>query len=218
MEKYLFLDCETAETSDINGKVDSHNGQVYDIGLMVIDNTGHVYEKMSFINEDVFFGMPDSMSSAYYASKIPQYLTDMRMGKRKIINTKQLYFSVRAICKKWDIQGIIAHNAYFDVNALNATIRYQTKSDIRFFFPWNVKIIDTLAMSRKTFAHDPEYIAWCEKNSYMTNHKVPRPRLTAEILYRYITGTEDFTESHTGLEDVEIEKEIYLMCLNKMGE
>lgn len=218
MEKYLFIDCETAETSDENGKVDAHNGQAYDLGMMVIDETGKVYDQKSVINEDVFFGMPEAMRNAYYADKMPQYLAEMRMGKRKILNTWQIYRLFHEMCQKYDIKGIIAHNAFFDVNALNATMRYQTKSRVRWFLPWGLKVIDTLAMARNTFAKDPEYVAWCVENGYMTNHNVPRPRLTAEILYRYITGQEDFTESHTGLEDVEIEKEIYLKCLEKMGE
>lgn len=218
MEKYLFMDCETAETSDENGKVNARNGQAYDLGLMVIDETGRVYERVSLVNEDVFFGMPNSMKEAYYADKMPQYLEDMRMGRRKIMNTWQIYRKFHELCQKYDIKGVIAHNAFFDVNALNATMRYQTKSKVRWFLPWNMKIIDTLAMARETFAKDPKYQKWCVENGYMTNHFVPRPRLTAEILYRYITGQNDFTESHTGLEDVEIEKEIYLKCLERMGE
>ena len=218
MEKYLFLDCETAESSDENGKVDAHNGQAYDLGLMVIDETGFVYEQVSLVNEDVFFGMPESMRNAYYADKMPQYLDDMRMGKRQIMNTWQMYRVFRDLCRKYDIKGVIAHNAFFDVNALNATMRYQTKSRVRYFLPWSLEIIDTLKLARNTFAKDPEYVRWCVENGYMTNHNVPRPRLTAEILYRYITGQDDFTESHTGLEDVQIEKEIYLKCLEKMGE
>ena len=97
-------------------------------------------------------------------------------------------------------------------------MRYQTKSRVRFFLPWGLKIIDTLALARNTFAKDPDYVRWCVENGFMTNHKTPRPRLTAEILYKYITGQEEFEESHTGLEDVKIEKEIYLKCLEKMGE
>ena len=218
MEKYLFVDCETAESSDENGKVDARNGQAYDLGMMVIDENGKIYDQISVINEDVFFGMNESMANAYYASKIPQYLEDMRMGKRKILNTWQIYRLFHELCQKYDIKGIIAHNAWFDVNALNATMRYQTKSRVRWFLPWGLKIVDTLALARNTFAKDPEYVAWCVENGYMTNHKVPRPRLTAEILYKYITGDDEFTESHTGLEDVEIEKEIYLKCLERMGE
>ena len=37
-------------------------------------------------------------------------------------------------------------------------------------------------------------------------------RKTAEILYRYISGEADFTEKHTGLEDVLIETQILAHC------
>jgi hypothetical protein len=39
--------------------------------------------------------------------------------------------------------------------------------------------------------------------------------LTAEILYRYITGNLEFEESHTGLEDVDIERQILAYCFAK---
>ena len=41
------------------------------------------------------------------------------------------------------------------------------------------------------------------------------PRATAEILYRYITQDVDFIEDHTGLEDVLIEKEIFVRCMKQ---
>jgi hypothetical protein len=49
----------------------------------------------------------------------------------------------------------------------------------------------------------------------MTKHKTPRPQVKAEVLYKYITGDNDFIESHTALEDVLIEKEILAYCFNK---
>lgn len=217
MAKYLFMDGETAETPKVDGKLDVKNGQNYDLGLMVIDDEGKEYERVSLVNEDVFFRMPDSMREAYYAEKIPQYLDDMRMGKRKIVNTWQMYRIFHELCAKYNIEGVIAHNAFFDVNTLNATMRYQTKSRVRWFLPYGMKVIDTLKMAQETFGKDPEYIAWCKENGYMTNHAVPRPRLTAEVLYRYITGNNEFAESHTGLEDVMIEKEIFMACKARMS-
>ena len=106
----------------------------------------------------------------------------------------------------------------FYVKTLNATMRYQTKSRCRWFIPWGMEVIDTLKLARNTFGKDPKYVTWCKENGYMTNHSVPRPRLTAEVLYRYITGDNSFIESHTGLEDVTIEKEIFLKCMERMGE
>jgi hypothetical protein len=215
---YLFMDSETAETPKIDGQLDVGNGQVYDLGLMVIDENGKIYDQMSMVNEDVFFRMPESMQNAYYADKIPQYLEDMRMGKRKIVNSWQMYKIFAEMLQKYDISAVVAHNAFFDVKVLNATMRYQTKSRVRWFLPWGTEIIDTLKLARNTFGKDPKYVTWCEENGYMTNHATPRPRLTAEILYRYITGNNSYMESHTGLEDVTIEKEIFKACMERMGE
>jgi len=214
---YLFMDSETAETPKIDGQLDVGNGQVYDLGLMVIDDEGKIYEKISLINEDVFFRMPQSMQEAYFANKIPQYLEDMRMGKHKIVNSWQMYQIFHELCRKYDISAVVAHNAYFDIKALNATMRYQTKSRCRWFLPWGMEVIDTLKLARNTFAKDPQYVTFCKENGYMTNHEKPRPRLTAEILYKYITGCYEFEESHTGLKDVEIEAQIF-MEMKQRGE
>ena len=217
MPKYLFMDSETAETNMIDGQLDVTNGQVYDLGLMVIDENGKVYDQISLVNEDVFFGMPQSMQEAYFADKIPQYLEDMRKGKRKIVNSWQMYKIFTEMCQKYEVVAVVAHNAFFDVKVLNATMRYQTKSRVRWFLPWGTEIIDTLKLARNTFGKDPQYVQWCKDNGYMTKHETPRPRFTAEVLYRYITGDNSYEESHTGLEDVTIEKEIFLKCMERMG-
>jgi hypothetical protein len=217
MAKYLFMDSETAETNVVNGQLDVANGQVYDLGLMVIDENGKVYDQISMVNEDVFFRMPESMQNAYFADKIPQYLVDIRMGKRKIVNSWQMYKIFAEMCRKYEVSAVVAHNAFFDVKVLNSTMRYQTKSRVRWFLPWGMEIIDTLKLARNTFATDPKYVEWCKENGYMTNHATPRPRLTAEILYRYITGDNEFVESHTGLEDVQIEADIFLK-MKELGE
>ena len=217
MAKYLFMDSETAETNVVDGQLDVANGQVYDLGLMVIDENGKVYDQISMVNEDVFFRMPESMRNAYFADKIPQYLVDIRMGKRKIVNSWQMYKIFAEMCRKYEVSAVVAHNAFFDVKVLNSTMRYQTKSRVRWFLPWGVEVIDTLKLARNTFATDPKYVEWCKENGYMTNHATPRPRLTAEILYRYITGDNEFIESHTGLEDVQIEADIFLK-MKELGE
>lgn len=213
---FLVIDGETCNTPVIDGQLDVKNGQVYDLGGAVIDEYGTEKERFSVVNEDVFFRMPNQMNEAYYSEKIPQYLEDMRMGNHKIVDTWGMYKVVKDLCEKYDIQAIVAHNSRFDVQALNATIRYQTKSRKRYFLPYGVRIIDSLKLAKKVFGTDPQYIAFCQENGYMTNHTTPRPRLTAEVLWRYISKDNDFIESHTGLRDVEIEKEIFTKCLEAL--
>ena len=53
----------------------------------------------------------------------------------------------------------------------------------------------------------------CQENGYVL--KNGQPRKTAEILWRFISGNNDFEESHTGLEDVLIEAEIMFYCFRQ---
>ena len=213
----LITDGETCETPrNEQGQLDVKNGQVYDLGGGVLNlEQGKIIKEFSIINEDVFFGMPDSMREAYYADKIPQYLQEMREGKRTIMNTWQLWDYFYHICQAYDVKAIVGHNVWFDVNTLNATMRYQTKSRRRYFLPYGIQIMDTMRMAEKVIANTREYIDFCVTNNYMTNHSKPRPRLTAEILWRFLTNDNNFQEEHTGLEDVKIEAQIFLECLRR---
>ena len=86
---------------------------------------------------------------------------------------------------------------------------------MRFFFPYDTELWDTLKMARQTIGQQKTYKAFCERNGFMTNHKKPQVRLTAEVLYRYISGNLDFEENHTGLEDVMIETQILAHCFRQ---
>ena len=88
-----------------------------------------------------------------------------------------------------------------------------TKSKYRYFFPYEVEICDTLKMARQVIAKTPTYKNYCVTNGYLTKNN--QVRLTAEILYRFISGVEDFEEEHKGLDDVMIEKEILAYCYRK---
>ena len=204
---YLVFDTETANGLD--------NPLMYDLGFAVIDKTGKVYIHHSFIIYEIFFGMSDLMKSAYYAEKIPKYIEQIKTGERKVVSlyTAKKIFS--EVCKEYNVKAVIAHNARFDYNSTNQTQRYITKSKYRFFLPYGVELWDTMKMAMDTNGKQKMYCEWCEKNGYMTNHRIPRPQMKAEILYKYISGNHDFVESHTGLEDVMIEKEIFVHCMRQ---
>lgn len=199
---YLMTDTET--TNDIECPL------VYDIGFAVIDENGKVYASYSYVNADIFCD-DELMESAYFAEKIPQYWDDIKSGKRILKSFRSIERIFRRVCKDWDIQGIVAHNAQFDYNALNTTKRYITTSRYRYFFPFGVKIVDTLKLSRKVFGKNDDYRNFCISNNYVTSNN--QNRYTAEIIYRFLTKCNDFMEEHTGLADCMIEKDIFCHCL-----
>jgi hypothetical protein len=85
-----------------------------------------------------------------------------------------------------------------------------TKSKYRYFFPYGTEICDTMRMARDVIGKMPTYKRFCEENGFLTANG--RLSMKAEILYRFISKDLDFVESHTGLEDVMIEKEIMAYC------
>ena len=217
MEKALYMvyDTEVCNCPKIDGQLDVANGQVYDLGIQIVDKEGYVYDEYSIVNGDVFWGMPEAMKEAYFADKRPQYVADILAGKRKVLNTWQIYKLVRDLCEEYNIKACVAHNARFDVKALNATMRYQTKSRCRWFFPYEMPMWDTMKMANDTICKQKRYKEFCEENGYMTNHATPQVRKTAEIIWRYLTDDVTFEEEHTGLADVEIEAQIFAECIRQ---
>lgn len=200
---YLTIDTETANTIDCP--------IVFDIGGAIHDKRGEVLETFSFIVREVFYGMPHLMETCYYQSKLPAYHAQIAEGSRKVVSWYEVKRHISELCALYNVRAIIAHNMRFDYLSTNTTQRYLTHSKYRYFFPKDIEIWDTLAMARDTIVKQKTYKRFCQTNGYCT--KNGQPRATAEILYRYITGNNDFEESHTGLEDVLIEKEIFAKCL-----
>lgn len=200
---YLVFDCETANTMD--------DPFVYDLGWSVVDEDFNVLIERSFVNADVFIAEKELMKSAYFAEKIPQYVADIADGKRELRRFNTIRKAFALDCKMFGITEIYAHNARFDYRALQTTQRYLTKSQYRWFFPFGVEICDTLKMARQTFGKSEEYKKFCHENDFVCGNG--QLRMTAEVLYRFITKDLTFEEEHTGLADVRIEREILRHCL-----
>lgn len=199
---YLMLDTETTNMIDCP--------LCYDVGFSVINDEGKTLEKHSYVVADIFLDK-DLMDVAYFKDKIPTYWEDIKAGKRMLRRFATVRAIVRDVMAQYNINTVIAHNMRFDYCSTNTTQRYLTCSKWRYFFPYGTKFVCTLKMARATFNKDEKYIAFCEENNFVTKHG--KPQLTAEVIYRYLTNNIEFVESHTGLEDVEIETEIFFACI-----
>lgn len=201
MRKFIVLDTETTNSLD--------DPLTYDIGFAVIDEKGKVYESYSFVIADIFLDK-ELMKSAYFADKIPQYWQDIKDGKRKLAKLLTVKKILTKVMKDNHINIVIAHNARFDYRSLATTQRFLTSSKYRYFLPYGTQVYCTLKMARQALKNNVEYDNFCWNNHYITKRGCKR--YTAEIIYRFLTGDNDFIESHTGLEDVLIEKEIFSFC------
>ena len=206
----IVIDTETCPLDKDFEGVDPMNMFVYDIGWVVTDKRGTTYAERSFVVDEIFNKEIDLMNSSYYAEKLPQYREDIANGSRIVAD----FYTIRKILlddmEEYGIKEVYAHNMRFDYHSLNNTERWLTKSKYRYFFPYGTEICDTLRMAREVIGKMPTYKSFCEKNGYLT--KTGRISMKAEHLYRFISKDNDFIESHTGLEDVLIEKEIMAYC------
>ena len=207
----LVIDTETANTiADENGNLDMSNVLMYDCGWAVVDTHSGVYVERSYVNRDVFCEERDLMRSAYYAKKIPQYCAELQAGKRKMATTYEIRQQMLEDMETYHTNIVVAHNARFDLNALNTILRYTTKSKYRYWFPYGTEIWDTMKMARDVIHKMQTYKDFCERHNLKT--KNGRLSTTAESLYKFIIQDPTFEESHTGLEDVQIEREIMFYC------
>ena len=203
-EKFMVFDTET--TNDIDCPI------MYDFGFAIIDKNGNIYRKGSFVVADVFLDK-ELMESAFFAEKIPMYWEQIKRGERELKRLANIRKIVLNTMKEFNIKIVMAHNTRFDYRSTATTQRYMTNSKYRYFFPYGTEFWDTLKMAREIFSVDENYCAFCTENNFLT--KNGKNKYTAEILYRYLTDDISFEESHTGLEDVLIEKEIFVHCIQK---
>ena len=206
----IVLDTETCPIDKDLKEVSASNMWTYDCGWAVVDKRGTVYKTRSFVNADIFLNEKELMKSAYYSNKIPMYWEDIKSGKRILTSFYNIRKALLEDIEEYGVKEIFAHNMRFDYGTLNTTQRWLTKSKFRYFFPKDLQICDTLKMARDVIAKMPTYRRFCEENGFLTKRGSLQTK--AEVLYKFISKDLDFIESHTGLEDVMIEKEILAYC------
>ena len=198
----VMLDTETAN--------DLENPLVYDIGWSIVDKWGNVYRQRSFVNREIFFLEKELMQSSYYAEKLPLYYKRIARGETVVANWQTIKKILWQDMAEFETKIVSAHNARFDYKSTTTTQRWLTKSAYRYFFPKGTEIWDTLKMARDVIGKMPTYRKWCEANGHICRNG--QLKMTAEVLYRFISGNEEFDEEHTGLADVLIEKDILAYC------
>ena len=202
-EKFIVLDVETAN--------DTTDALTYDIGFIVADRHGNIYENHSFCVYDIYCCERELMQSAYYANKLPLYEQGLADGSYKMVLFSTVKKIIWNLMKEYNITKVFAYNCHFDRNALNKTQRYITKSKYRWFFPKETEFCDIWNFACSTICQQKAYKDFCELNGYISS-RGNNYKTSAETVYQFITNQNNFEELHQGLADVYIEYEILLRC------
>ena len=202
-EKFIVLDVETAN--------DTIDALTYDIGFIVADRHGNIYESHSFCVYDIYRGERELMQSAYYAHKLPLYEEGLKKGEYKLVKFSTVKSIIWKLMADYNITKVFAYNCHFDRNALTKTQRWLTKSKYRWFFPKETEFCDIWNFACSTICQQKAYKDFCELNGYISN-RGNNYKTSAETVYQFITNQNNFEELHQGLADVFIEYEILLKC------
>ena len=204
-EMYLVIDTETCNTVE--------QPLPYDIGFAICDRMGNIAEERSYVVAETFLDMKDTMKSAYFAEKIPQYWEDIKNGSREIKSIYKIRKEVKDLMKKYNVKKVGAYNMGFDKRALNNVMRYATKSFCRWFFPFGTEFFCIWHLATQTLLQQKTFFKMAEKNNWFSEKG--NLLTNAEVTYNYIKKMSDFKEEHKGLEDVRIEIEIMAHCFRQ---
>ena len=203
----MVLDTETANSVE--------QPLPYDFGWAVVDTErGEIVRKYSYVCAEIFLDR-ELMEQAYFAEKIPHYWDEIQTGQRQLKRLLNIRKELWNCLKTYGIKQICAYNAGFDRRASHNDARYITASKIRWFFPYGVEFVCIWHMACTSFLNTREFVQFAKANGFVSD--VGNIQTNAEVAYKFMTDNLDFAESHTGLEDVEIETAILLNCL-KTGD
>ena len=216
-ERYLlFVDTETIGSLFVKESV-----LPFEIGTKVYD-----LEKQKVIREKSylvrkFFNNKYIMLSTFSATKYPSYFDKLENDKRyKTCSVNDIMQDLTKVISRYGIKIMVAHNGNFDKTAISRLCE-----DFGVDNPFeNIDLLDTMELS-KIITFSKDYANYCIKNKdrlnslkdscFITNSG--RVRTTAQAIYCYISNNSQFEEAHTGLEDIDIEIEIFKHSMNLLG-
>ena len=217
---------------------------IYDLGWQVIDRKGKVYRRKSYLISEIF-SVPSVFNTAYYASKRPIYidrlekgeitLTDWKTAIKDLLIDMEQVESVGAYNSMFDFKKAIPFTETY-INKLYSKDFYEWESfqnkicdriasgektrgenfDGNNFIFRNKKypLFDVWGLSCKYILDNDEYREMCINNDWITASG-KYYKTSAETCYRFFKGNNDFNESHTAIDDTEIESEIFTEILRR---
>ena len=168
-----------------------------------------------------FFNNKYIMLSSFSATKYPSYFEKIDTDKRyKVYSVKEIAQDIEKIANRYNIKIMVAHNGGFDKNAMTRLFEeFGTNNPFE-----KIDLLDTMELS-KVITYSKDYTNYCIENKnrlnsvkescFITNSG--RVRTTAQAIYCYLSNNSQFEEAHTGLEDIDIEIEIFKASLERLG-
>ena len=216
-ERYLmFIDTETIGTLNVKESV-----LPFEIGMKVLDTeTNKIVKEKSYLVRK-FFNNKYIMLSTFSATKYPDYFEKLENDKRyKTMSVNDISKDIEKTIQRYNVKIMVAHNGNFDKTAMARLF-----DDFGIDNPFEkIDLLDTMELS-KVITFSKDYANYCIENKdrlnsvkdscFITNSG--RVRTTAQAIYCYLSNNSQFEEAHDGLNDIDIEIEIFKKSLELLG-
>lgn len=216
-ERYLmFIDTETIGTLNVKESV-----LPFEIGMKIFDlESKKVVKEKSYLVRK-FFNNKYIMLSTFSATKYPNYFEKLQNDKRyKTMSVNDISKDIEKNVQRYNVKIMVAHNGNFDKTAMARLFE-----DFGVDNPFeNIDLLDTQEIS-KVITFSKAYTEFCLANKdrlnsikescFITNSG--RVRITAQAIYCYISNNSQFEEAHDGLNDIDIEIEIFKKSMEMLG-
>lgn len=210
-KKFLVVDTEGVNNVPPKGNNLGSTALVYDLGIVVADREGNVYDKFSIVNTDVFYDI-NLMNTAYYADKLPQYHAGVG-DYWEPMSWQGISQLVRSLVMDYKISDVWAYNVAYDQAALNYTTAQASGKWRKFFMPYGIRYRDIWDYAGSTLCATSKYVRWCIEHGFVS--KSGNPSTSADTVGKYLRKSMDYREEHTALSDAEDELAILLACFRR---
>ena len=218
---------------------------IYDLGWTIVDKKGRVYARKNFLITEIFSVPEVFDTAYYaskrplYIDKLNRgeiVMTDWRTAVAELLEDMQYTEAVGAYNAMFDFKKAIPftelyinqlyspnfhkwlklQNDWCDriVNARTSQSKGDFESDVFRFRGKAYPLFDLWGLSCNYILNVEEYKRACISNGWRTESGMYF-KTSAETTYRFISGNEGFIESHTAIDDADIESEIFALVVKK---
>jgi hypothetical protein len=218
---------------------------IYDLGWQIIDRTGKVYAKRNYLISEIFSVPSIFNTAYYaskrpiYLEKLSKNeitLTDWRTATAILENDLQIVESVGAYNSMFDFKKAIPftelyinmlyspnyhdweemQNRFIDdmVSNTKPESNKTFEPDLFSFRSKKYPLFDIWGLSCEHILNNDDYKQMCIDNSWLSASG-KFFKTSAETSYRFFKGDNDFIESHTAIDDAEIESELFAEIIKR---
>ena len=207
---FLVVDTETTGLG--------HRAIVFDIAYTIATRKRTLRERSFLVRETLtdsrlmLSALNDDGWRNFAGGKIfTHYMPAIDSGTLSLYGWREIIETMRDDVKTYGVDVFCAYNLNFDLGALNRTHYRITEKR-----PLNLRPFDLLCLWQfacVTVCDTPLYHKAAKQFHWTTDAN--NVRTTAEKVFAFLTGNPNFIESHTALEDAQIETEILQRLLAK---